>query len=132
MCTTDAARGFRVCGPLALAVSLSDVWERERVYDVPTGWRHASEADVRAHMQAAHAADPGDVYANREGWYWCMWEGVHREAFVCADTSEASGAWQHADENWSEFGDCNSSTWKIRSANHPKGWEFAGLVCVRE
>jgi hypothetical protein len=128
MCTTDAARGFRVCGPLALAVSLSNVWDPARLYDVPHGWRRATEADWRAHGEEAHAAAPGEVYFDRVGWRGCEWDGVERFAFVTGDPVRN---WLSAESRWNYIGALTHVDVPVSTSATPTEIPFAGLVCVR-
>jgi hypothetical protein len=118
---------------LALAVSLSDVWDPARIFDVPLGWRRATDADWRANAAEAKAHNGGHcVYFRREGWNGidgCEWDGVDRVAFVTTDTREESGFWLNAVCSWTSAG----LEYPIRTAAKPTAAiTFAGLVCVRE
>jgi hypothetical protein len=105
MLTTDLCGGFRpVEGTrLACAVSLIDRWDRERVYEVPYGWRWATTAEVLA--EAPRSVSRTALYGEAAGWtapapgpgfFFSLgpafaplleWEGVRRCCFVCADSA---------------------------------------------
>jgi hypothetical protein len=123
---SDQAHGFRrVAGTrLALAVSVSSVWDEKRVYDVPDGFRWATSTEVL--LEARKCTERHPAYEDQAGWKHCTWPvGSRKErfGFVCSDSLQ-TGKVQYSSHRIKEKAMAMSLDWARRD-------HFAGLVCIK-
>jgi len=123
----DSCNGFRQSSynpDVHYAVSESNVWEKDKIYDCPAGFHWASTAEAMDLFSGTHGSDAASAsdqmsYWNQCGWSDFEWGGKVRKRFRFVD-SKQTGAYKHS-------GRRDSYTPEIDSGTS----DFAGIVCVR-
>jgi ELWxxDGT repeat protein len=122
----DSCNGFRQSGyePSAFfAVSSSNVWDPQKVYDCPAGFHWASTAEAMDLFSGTHGTEASGsdqmTYWGQCGWKEFEWGGLVRKRFRFVDSSQ-TGAYKHAGRRDSYMPEIDHST-----------SEFAGIMCVR-
>jgi len=118
--TGDRTSGFRAPSTtkkIRFAVSKSNVFDGNKVYDAPLGYHIASCAEF-SNLVHSYKVDEW-VYYGQAGWNQYKFNGVEREAFYFSD-SVSVGKYQHA-----------GYYMHAKLCTLPNS-EFAGFVCIKD
>ena len=121
MLTSDSCGGFRQSTydkSVRYAVSLSNVWDKSKIYGCPFGYHWASTDEGRKIFKNVNSSGVR-VYFRQCNWSGYVWEGKHRYIFRFRD-SASTNAYKHAGHN-DEF----QVVYTSRTSN------FAGIVCIK-
>ena len=123
MLTSDSCGGFRQSTydkSVRYAVSLSDVWDKSKIYDCPVGYHWASTDEGRKIFKNNINKSGIHVYNAQCKWSGYVWEGKNRYYFRFRD-SASTNAYKHSG---------NNDEYQIQTSAATS--QFAGIVCIKD
>ena len=123
MLTSDSCGGFRQSTydrSVRYAVSLSDSWDKSKIYDCPVGYHWASTDEGRKIFKNNNNKSGVYVYYSMCNWTGYVWGGKTRHYFRFRD-SASTNAHKHAG-NYDEY--------KVEVTSSTNN--FAGIVCIED
>ena len=123
MLTSDSCGGFRQSTydkSVRYAVSLSDGWDKSKIYDCPVGYHWASTDEGRKIFKSNPNKSGIHVYRAQCQWSGYVWEGKNRYYFRFRD-SASTNAYKHSG---------NHDEYQIQIGGATT--QFAGIVCIKD